>query len=104
MIARFADKDGNQGTKVQASAQNPQPSPTPMPSPTPNPGLACGVERWFVKTLADVDASRVNPAAATPVSIRDLNLMGSHCDGGCNREERPIHLTLLKPNDRSPID
>jgi hypothetical protein len=60
-----------------------------MPSPTlpaaPNPPLACGVERWFVKTLADPDASRVNIPDATPISIRDLNALPSHCDGGPDR-------------------
>jgi hypothetical protein len=50
--------------------------PTPPPS---NPGLACGVERWFVKTLADSDATKVHPDQVTPISIRDLNRFDTHC-------------------------
>lgn len=55
-----------------------------MPSlpATPGPvGLSCGTERWFVKTLADVDAAKVNTNAATSLSIRDLNAFASHCSG-----------------------
>jgi hypothetical protein len=44
-------------------------------------GLACGVERWFVKTLADDDAGNVNVTAITPISIRDLNGFATHCTG-----------------------
>jgi hypothetical protein len=56
---------------------NPPTMPTPPPS---NPGLACGVERWFVKTLADSDATKVHPDQVTPISIRDLNGFATHCD------------------------
>jgi hypothetical protein len=51
------------------------------PSPTVTPGIACGVERWFVKTLSDSDAASVNVAAATPISIKDLNGFDTHCGG-----------------------
>ena len=89
IIARLGGRDGNQGVTVQP-ANNAMPSPIPTPDPTPgptpppppNPGLACGVERWFVKTLADRDASLVNPSAVTPISIRDLNALPSHCEVG----------------------
>jgi len=49
------------------------------PTPIQPLGLACGVERWFVKTLADDDASRVNVNVAVPITIRELNGFASHC-------------------------
>jgi hypothetical protein len=52
------------------------PTATPPPS---NPGLACGVERWFVKTLADEDANKVDTTIVTPISIRELNGFATHC-------------------------
>jgi len=52
---------------------------------TPNPGLACGVERWFVKTLADQDAGSVALSAVTAISIHDLNALTPHCDGSPDR-------------------
>jgi hypothetical protein len=51
------------------------------PSPPPAAGLACGVERWFVKTLSDQDAGSVNVNAITPISIRELNGFDTHCSG-----------------------
>lgn len=56
-------------------------SPTAPPSPSPPPGLACGSERWFVKTLADADAGSVNVHRVTPISIRELNDFATHCSG-----------------------
>ena len=89
IIARFGGKDGNQGVTVQPASNpmpgpipTPEPSPGPAPPPPPNPGLACGIERWFVKTLADRDAGLVSPSAVTAISIRDLNALPSHCEGG----------------------
>jgi hypothetical protein len=85
IIARFADKDGNQGVTVQGGATpipGPDPAPRPLPpAPSPPPGLACGTERWFVKTLADADATKVSLSAVTPISIRDLNGLSTHCSG-----------------------
>lgn len=57
------------------------PTSPSLPPPPSGAGLACGVERWFVKTLADADASRVNVDAVTPISIRDLNGFATHCSG-----------------------
>lgn len=74
-------------------------TPTPIPPP-PNPGLACGVERWFVKTLADTDAGSVNPAAVTPISIRDLNALPSHCDGGPDRRAYPEEFRVFEVSGR----
>ena len=54
--------------------------PTP-PSAGPPAGLSCGVERWFVKTLADADAGRVNVDVATPITIRELNEYATRCAG-----------------------
>lgn len=44
-------------------------------------GLSCGVERWAVKTLSDVNAAQVNLNAVRPVSIKNLNLEPAHCSG-----------------------
>jgi len=49
--------------------------------------LACGVERWFVKTLADADAARVNPNVVTPLSIRELNGFATRCSDLPERRE-----------------
>jgi hypothetical protein len=134
IIARFGGKDGNLGIRVAPDATptptptpNPTPTPTPSPSPTPgpvppappNPGLACGVERWFVKTLADPDASLVTIASVTPISIRDLNALPQHCGGPDRRvyaeefrvfevtgrvtyvaheDDRDYHIALEDPN------
>lgn len=54
------------------------PTPPPVSPPT---GLSCGVERWFVKTLADPDAARVNVEAVTVTSIRALNELPTRCSG-----------------------
>jgi hypothetical protein len=87
IIARLSGVDGNQGVTVAAGTPVPTPNPpnppTPPlpPAPVPPPGLACGVERWFVKTLADDDASKVNVNAVTPMSIRELNGFATHCSG-----------------------
>ena len=75
-------------------------TPTPTPPSAPNPPLACGVERWFVKTLADQDASLVNPSAVTPISIRDLNALPSHCDGGPDRRVYPEEFRVFEVSGR----
>jgi hypothetical protein len=51
---------------------------TTLPSAAP---LACGVERWPVKTLADADAGRINfvPVSST---IAILSGLPAHCGGG----------------------
>jgi hypothetical protein len=51
---------------------------SPITSPV---GLACGEERWAVKTLSDADARRVN---LTPISITiaDLTSHAAHCEAG----------------------
>ena len=38
-----------------------------------------------MKTLADTDASTVTLSAVTPISIRDLNGLPSHCEAGPDR-------------------
>jgi hypothetical protein len=68
------------------SAQSSVTVPT-VPSPPPPAGLACGVERWFVKTLADTDAGRVHPTVITPISIRELNGFATHCSDLPERRE-----------------
>lgn len=96
------------------------PAATP---PAPNPGLSCGVERWFVKTLADQDAAAVSLSDVTTISIHDLNALPSHCEGGPDRrsypeefhvfeisgrvifvaseDDRDYHVVLEDPNDTS---
>lgn len=49
------------------------------PSPPGPSGLACGSERWFVKTLSDPDARAVDITSSTPISIRELNGLDTHC-------------------------
>ena len=51
------------------------------PSLPPPTGLACGVERWFVKTLSDPDAAEMNITSVTRISIRELNGFATHCSG-----------------------
>jgi hypothetical protein len=67
---------------------------------TPNPGLACGVERWFVKTLADQDAARLTLSAVSPISIHDLNELPSHCDGGPDRRVYPEEFRVFQISGR----
>jgi len=73
------------------------PEPTP---PSPNPGLSCGVERWFVKTLADPDAGTVNVSAVTPISIHDLNALPSHCEAGPDRRTYPEEFRVYEISGR----
>lgn len=56
-------------------------SPTP-PNATPA-SLTCGVERWPVKTLSDVDAVRID-MTVIPTGIAALNQLAPHCAGGPN--------------------
>jgi hypothetical protein len=59
-------------------------------------GLSCGVERWFVKTLADDDATRVNVNARSPISIRELNGFAAHCSGLPERRAFPEEFQLYE--------
>ena len=77
------------------------PSTTPTTSiavapSTPNPGLACGVERWFVKTLADQDAGGIVLSQVTPIAIHDLNALPSHCEGGPDRRTFPEEFRVYE--------
>jgi hypothetical protein len=99
IIARFGAKDGNQGVTVQrGSTPIPAPGPTPPPlPPSPLPaGLACGTERWFVKTLADDDAAKVNVNAVTPISIKQLNGFATHCSGLPERRTFAEEFTVFE--------
>ena len=70
-------------------------SPTPTP-PAGNPALACGVERWFVKTLADAEATTVNLSSVTSTTIRDLNALPDHCGGGPDRRTYPEEFRVFE--------
>ena len=59
-------------------------------------GLSCGVERWFVKTLADDDATGVNVNTATPTSIRDLNAFATHCSDLPERRAFPEEFRVYE--------
>jgi hypothetical protein len=51
------------------------------PDRPPSTGLACGVERWPVKTLSDPDAVRVRLNQVETTTIKALNGFASHCSG-----------------------
>jgi hypothetical protein len=70
-------------------------SPTPTP-PAGNPALACGIERWFVKTLADADAMTVDLSSVTRTTIRDLNARPEHCGGGPDRRTYPEEFKVFE--------
>jgi hypothetical protein len=90
------------------------------PAPTPsNP--VCGVERWSVKTLTDVDATRVDVSNVIPTTITALNGLPTRCSGlpdgrtfaeefrvyevivvvqlTRNEEDRDVHVALADPAD-----
>jgi hypothetical protein len=69
--ATFASQTGTLGVVVEA---------TDNPS-SPLPGLACGVERWPVKTLSDADATRVDLSRVQQTTIRALNERTVRCSG-----------------------
>src|SRR5437667_69607 len=47
----------------------------------PSTGLACGEERWAVKTLSDADARRVNMAPIA-TTIAEITSHPTHCEAG----------------------
>lgn len=51
------------------------------PPSTPPSGLACGVERWAVKTLSDPAATSVDFANVRQTTIRELNQFPTRCSG-----------------------
>jgi hypothetical protein len=61
-------------TPTATSTQTTTQTPTQMPSPTPTGGITCGVERWPVKTLSDLDVGLVNftPQDSTVDTLRAL--------------------------------
>jgi hypothetical protein len=90
------------------------------PAPTPsNP--VCGVERWSVKTLTDVDATRVDVSNVISTTITALNGLPTRCSGLSdgrtfaeefrvyevigvvqltrNEEDRDVHVALADPAD-----
>jgi hypothetical protein len=73
--ARYHEQTGRLGLTVEG----------PTPPSGPMPGLACGVERWNVKTLSDVDAGRVELSRVQPTTIKALNERASHCNAGPDR-------------------
>jgi hypothetical protein len=91
-------------------------------APSGETGLACGEERWAVKTLSDADAARVNLAPAV-TTISEITSRPTHCGVGPDRrvyaeefqayevvgrvsrvsleEDRDYHLVLADPADPS---
>jgi hypothetical protein len=51
------------------------------PAAPPLETVACGGERWAVKTLSDAAATSVNLNAAQATTIRALNELPTHCSG-----------------------
>jgi len=94
-----------------------------MPSaPSPPAGVAaCGVERWSVKTLSDIDATRVEVANVIPNTIASLNGFTQHCSSlpeartfaeefrvyevvgtvqlTSNEDDHDVHIALADPNE-----
>jgi len=69
--ATFGSRTGTLGVVVETTND-----------PTgPMPGLACGVERWPVKTLSDPDATRVDLSRVQQTTIRALNERSARCSG-----------------------
>jgi hypothetical protein len=75
-------------------------TPTPSPPIAPNPPLACGIERWFVKTLADADAPRVDLSQVTANSIAELNRLSAHCDGAPDQRTYPEEFRVFEVSGR----
>jgi hypothetical protein len=92
----------------------------PLP-PSSTAPLVCGVERWPVKTLSDLDAAMVGLEPVT-TSISLLNGLPAHCDGGPDgrraypeerqtfevsgrvllvrtEDDRDVHIALADPDD-----
>jgi hypothetical protein len=64
---------------VGCGGTSPAALPTvPLP---PTNTVACGVERWSVKTLSDSEATRLDPLNVTATTIPALNALASHCNG-----------------------
>jgi hypothetical protein len=92
----------------------------PSPAPTPT-GVACGEERWAVKTLSDADALRVNMTDVIPTTVAALNAFPAHCAGLPDartfpeefrvyevvalvqltrvEDDRDVHVVLMDSND-----
>jgi hypothetical protein len=94
ILATFAGRQGNQGITVQDVI------PTLPPAPGPPAGLACGVERWFVKTLADDAAARIDVTTATPTTIKALNGFGAHCTGLPETRAYPEEFRVFEVDGR----
>src|SRR5262245_18599212 len=89
-----------------------------IPSP---PGVACGTERWSVKTLTDADSIRVDFVNVTATTIATLNGLTQRCSGlpdartfsdefhvfevtgvvqiTRSEDDRDIHIALADPAD-----
>ena len=110
IIARFGGQSGRQDLTIE-------------PGNIPSAGLACGVERWAVKTLSDPAASSVDLVRVVPTTIKALNEMPTHCSGLPNtrafaeefilyevvgritfvrlEDDRDYHVALADPADGS---
>lgn len=109
--ATFGDQTGTFVVVVVAA-------PASLP---PALGLACGVERWSVKTLSDASAATLDLSRAVTTTVRALNERPSHCGGGLDirtfdeefqqfeviarirlvrfEEDRDYHIVLTDPSD-----
>ena len=60
--------------------------------PSSSVGLACGEERWAVKTLSDRDAERVNLAGVAETTVGELTSHPAHCGDAPDRRLYPEEL------------
>lgn len=89
----------------------------------PAAGLACGVERWAVKTLSDAAASSVDVSRVRMTTIKALNELPTRCSGlpntrafaeefalyevvgriifVRNEDDRDYHVAVADPSDSS---
>jgi hypothetical protein len=76
------------GLIVTAAACSGPTGPEPLPIPAPPPAIACGVERWAVKTLSDAEVAAVD---LTPIgtTVSALSGLAPRCSGLGDRRIGP---------------
>ena len=73
------------GLLMQACGGDAPRTPSVPADPPTVPGIACGTERWSVKTLSDSDAASVVPSQVASTTVSALNAAEAHCDGAPDR-------------------
>ena len=110
ITARYSGRSGAQSLTVERGD-------------IPQSGLACGVERWAVKTLSDPAASGVDVTSVVTTTIRALNQLPTRCSGlpntrvfgeefvtyevvgriiyAATEDDHDYHVAIADPNDSS---